>query len=206
MRSPLGAVFRALSRVRHGRAVHKVGRTFEATFTSHGTVVPFDRSGKHPALVRLSRGAGLPRGWPDVLGVAVRVRDGGGPGRDLDLLVSSALGRAPLVRQVPFPRRRMSAAGYTSIATYRTRQGRRLFAAFPTTSPTRLLVATASRTGRWRVAGHLDLGQAVSPEVDRGLTFDPLMRSVPGVVAAGLLWRLRATAYRESRRGRKASR
>jgi hypothetical protein len=43
-------------------------------------------------LVRLSRGVGLPSGWPDVLGVAVRVQDGGGVGIDLDLLVSTTVG------------------------------------------------------------------------------------------------------------------
>jgi hypothetical protein len=220
----IASVFRALARVRHGRAVHKVGRTFEATLTSHGGagsgISLFDRPGVHPALVRLSRGVGLPCGWPDVLGVAVRVPDGGGAGIDLDLLVSTALGRAPLARHIPFPRRALTAT-YTSVAGYRTPRGRRFLAVLPEgpvssshdldalaaaagEGRVHFLVGTASRAGRWHVAGRIELGEALPVGFDRQLSFDPLMTSVPGVAADGFLWRLRAAAYRESRRGRRA--
>ncbi|WP_203718985.1 phosphodiesterase [Asanoa siamensis] len=176
-----------------------MGRTFEATLTCTGTAgsgfALFDRPGTHPALVRLSRGAGLPRGWPDVLGVAVRVPD-------LDLLVSTSLGRAPLARQIPFLRRAVPTT-YTSIASYRTRDGRRLLGVLPASAPARFLVATATRLGPWRVAGRIDLGEPLPAEADARLAFDPLMTSVPGVVADGLLWRWRATAYRQSRAGRR---
>jgi hypothetical protein len=218
----IAAMFRALARVRHGRAVHKVGRTFHATLTCDGIarsgIVLFDRPGIHPALVRLSRGAGLPSGWPDVLGVAIRVPDGAGRGADLDLLVSTALGRAPLARHIPFPRWAVGST-YTSIAGYRTRSGRRFLAVLPDRSvpsfpdldavtaaaragQARFLVGIAARSGRWRVAGRIDLAEPLPAADDRQLAFDPLMTSVPGVTADGFLWRLRAAAYRESRRGR----
>jgi len=218
----IASLFRALARVRHGRAVHKVGRTFEATLTCYGGagsgIALFDRPGVHPALVRLSRGVGLPNGWPDVLGVAMRVPGGGGGGADLDLLVSTALGRAPLARHVPFPRRALTST-YTSIAGYRTRRGRRYLAVLPDRSAAsfhnldavvvgaregrvRFLVGTASRAGRWHLAGRIDLGEPLPAGSDVHLFFDPLMTSVRGVAADGLLWRLRAATYRESRRGR----
>ncbi|MEV4537500.1 phosphodiesterase [Asanoa sp. NPDC049518] len=197
-------IFRALARVRGGRAVHKVGRTFQATLTCFGdsrSGIPLlDRPGVHPAVVRLSRGAGLPRGWPDVLGVAVRVPDGGGAGVDLDLLVSTTVGAAPIARSIPLPRRSL-ASTYTSIAGYPTRRGRRLLAVLPD-GPGGFRVCTATRLGRWRVAGRIVLGAPLPAEHDRRLAFDPLMTAVPGVVADGLLWRVRAVAYRESRRGR----
>jgi hypothetical protein len=221
----IASLFCALARVRQGRAVHKVGRTFEATLTCHGCagsgIALFDRPGVHPALVRLSRGVGLPSGWPDILGVAVRVPDGGGGGVDLDLLVSTALGRAPLARHVPFPRSALTST-YTSIAGYRTRRGRRYLAVLPDRLSSslhdldtvaaaaregrvRFLVGTASRAGRWHLAGRIELGEPLPADSDRQLSFDPLMTSVPGVAADGLLWRLRAAAYRESRRGRTGS-
>jgi hypothetical protein len=219
----IASMFRALARMREGRAVHKVGRTFEATLTCPGRagsgIALFDRPGLHPAVVRLSRGVGLPSGWPDILGVAVRVPGGDGAGGDLDLLVSSALGRAPVARHVPFPRRAITAT-YTSIAGYRTWRGRRFFAVLPHPStpsfhdldevaaavregPVRFLMGTAARTGRWHVAGRIDLGESLSTGFDRQVAFDPLMTSVRGVAADGLLWRLRAAAYRGSRRGRR---
>jgi hypothetical protein len=50
----VASVFRLLARVRRGRAVHKVGRTFGATFTCRGGaasgIAVFDRPGTYPAL------------------------------------------------------------------------------------------------------------------------------------------------------------
>jgi hypothetical protein len=196
--------FRALAAVRGGRrAVHPIGRTFHATARTRGgesSGVPFlDRAGEYPALVRLSRGAGLPTFLPDVLGV-----------------VSTALGRSPLLRHLPAPRRRLASV-YTSMAGYRTRRGRRYLAllpdrrgarigadlaAVPTDGRARFLVAVAGRWGRWRVIGQLVLRSPVTAEIDERLAFDPLASGVAGLHADGLLWRARRLAYRGSRKGR----
>ncbi|GLI00964.1 phosphodiesterase [Phytohabitans aurantiacus] len=213
----------AVAAARHARALHPRGRTFEATVRTRGGgrygVELLDRAAQYPALVRLSRGAGLPGTWPDVLGVAVRVRGGGGPGADLDVLTSTTAGGAPLARHVPLPRRRL-ASTYTTIAGYGTRHGRRYLAVLPDPAADDLgtdldaltaaaargrvsfLFAVAAPAGRWRVFGRIVVGPPVAPEVDRVLAFDPVRHGAPGLRTDGLLWRLRAAAYRGSRDGR----
>ncbi|MEJ3750796.1 phosphodiesterase [Actinomycetes bacterium KLBMP 9797] len=217
------AVTDAVAAARHARALHPRGRTFRATVSTLGGggygVDLLDRAGHYQALVRLSRGAGLPEPWPDVLGIAVRVRDGGGPGVDLDLLTSTAVARAPLARHVPMLRRRL-AVTYTTLAGYDTRHGRRYLAVLPDPAArdlgaeldtltilavggrVRFLLAIAAPFGGWRVFGRVVLGEPVTSSVDQASAFDPVVRAAPGLRTDGLLWRLRAAAYRGSRRGR----
>jgi pimeloyl-ACP methyl ester carboxylesterase len=217
----LERAFRRLAAVRGGRrAVHPIGRTFHATVSTlggHSYGVPFvDVSGDYAALVRLSRGAGFPTFLPDVHGAAVRVRDGGGPGVDLDLLVSTALGRLPLLRHLPAPRRRVTSP-YTTMAGYGTRHGRRYLAllpdrrgvrigadltAVPTDGRARFLLGIAGRLGGWRVIGQLILRSPVTADIDERLAFDPLASGVAGLRTDGLLWQVRRMAYQGSRKGR----
>jgi hypothetical protein len=211
-----------LAAARQARALHPRGRTFcgrvQIFGGDHGVDL-LDRAGQYRALVRLSRGIGLPAGWPDVLGVAVRIHDAAGPGADVDVLVSTVLARAPLARHVPAPRRRL-AATYTTVAGYRTGRGRRYLAVVPDPAAADLgvdldalaaaagrgragfLLACASAVGRWRVFGRVDLDASVPPELDRALAFDPMLRGAAGLRAEGWLWRVRAAAYRGSRGGR----
>lgn len=120
------AVFRSLSRLRYGRGFHPDGVAFEATWVPSDDdrlprTSPLRARAEH-AVVRLSRGAGLPRGLPDVLGVAVKIPDLYGPGRDQDLLLAS-VGRGP-ARRVLFAARRFTAAPFSTILPYRTPVGR----------------------------------------------------------------------------------
>ena len=65
--------------------------------------IPLFRPGTaRPALLRFSRGAGLPEPLPDKLGVAVKLPGAYGPGNDQDLLLTSSLDR-PLLRRLLFP-------------------------------------------------------------------------------------------------------
>ena len=200
--------------------MHPSGRTFHATVSALGGEsygVPFfDVAGEYAALVRQSRGAGLPALLPDVLGAAVQVRDGGGPGVDLDLLVSTSVGRAPLLRHLPAPRWRITSP-YTSMAGYGTRHGRRYFALLPDRRGVRIgadldavlvdgrarfLLAIAYRFGGWRVIGHLVLGSPVPAAIDDRLAFDPFASGIEGLRTRGLLWRARKSAYLGSRERR----
>jgi hypothetical protein len=217
--------FRALAAARRARAVHPRGRTYPATVHTLGGgrygVDLLDRADRWPALIRFSRGAGLPDRWPDVLGVALRIPDGGGPGADLDILLSTTLGVAPAARHVPAPGRRL-AGPYTTVAGYRTRRGRRHLALLP--DPTgadlgtrldelgaaagggrvSLLLAIAARHTGWRVFGGVlvDTRHPIDGEADAGLAFDPVLHAAPGLCPDGLLQRIRAAAYLGSRRGR----
>lgn len=194
---------RTVARARRGRALHTRGTTYHATLriADHGQVygVPLlDRPGTFRALARLSRGAGLPPGWPDVMGLAVRIFDSDGAGADADLLVSTVLGAVPLARQVPFPRRRHHGP-YTSVAGYRTTGGRRYLAMWPE-GDRRFVVAVAGRFSRFRFIGRIVL-HARAPD-DAALAFDPVRCRPAGLLADGVVQRLRAVAYRGSRAGR----
>jgi hypothetical protein len=194
---------RAVAEARRGRALHTRGTTYHATLriAEHGRVygVPLlDRPGAFRAIVRLSRGAGLPPGWPDVMGLAVRILDADGAGADADLLVSTVLGAAPLARQVPFPRRRHHGP-YTTVAGYRTTGGRRYLAMWPE-GDGRFVVAAGGRFGRFRSIGEIVLHARV-PD-DATLAFDPVRCRPTGLIPDGALQRLRAVAYRGSRAGR----
>jgi hypothetical protein len=194
---------RTVAEARRGRALHTRGTTYHATLriADHGEAygVPLlDQPRAFRALVRLSRGAGLPPGWPDVMGLAVRIFDADGAGANADLLVSTVLGAVPLARHVPFPRRR-SHGPYTTVAGYRTARGRRYLAMWPE-GDGRFVIAAGSRFGRFRLIGELELD--VQAPDDATLAFDPVRCRPAGLLADGVLQRLRAVAYRGSRAGR----
>src|SRR4029450_5415770 len=64
----------------------------------------FQAGATHQALLRFSRGAGLPERLPDALGVAIKLPDAHGPGADQDLLLTRSTDR-PLLRRLLFPAR-----------------------------------------------------------------------------------------------------
>jgi hypothetical protein len=83
----LAAAFRLLARLRRGRALHPLGVGYHARleitpgagrWAGARLLVP---GARYDAVVRFSRGGGLPEPLPDALGVAVRLPDAYGPGR-----------------------------------------------------------------------------------------------------------------------------
>ncbi|MFG2057076.1 phosphodiesterase [Micromonospora sp. NPDC048930] len=214
----------ALARRRHARLLHPAGRTFSAELTIWGTPGPptgvplLDRPGRWPATVRLSKGVPTPGSWPDVLGVGIRLhRD---PETPVDLLVSSS-GAAPVLRNLPLPRRRFTGT-YTSIMSFRAGRRRLFLAALADPdSPElgrglaelearveadapRLVLAVASAVGAWRPFGQVTLDGGRDAREDAALAFDPLGNVPPGLRMVGPLAWLRETTYRGSRRGRGA--
>ncbi|MBQ1071658.1 phosphodiesterase [Micromonospora sp. C31] len=214
----------ALTRLRRARLLHPAGRSFAGEVVVWGTAGPptgvplLDDAGRFPATVRLSKGVPTPGAWPDVLGLAVRLHRG--PGRPFDLLVSSS-GAAPLLRNLPLPRRRFVGT-YSTIMPLRAGR-RRLFlaaladpdspdlgrslaevtAAARADAP-RLVLAVASAVGPWRPFGQVSLGGQLSARTDAALAFDPIGNLPPGLRAVGPIAWLREHAYRGSRRARGA--
>ncbi|GAA2489029.1 phosphodiesterase [Streptomyces gobitricini] len=131
-------VARRLARKRSAPALHPRGLVCEGTLDVPGTGdggvpwgVPFlDRAGEYRVSVRWSRAAGLPAGWPDGLGLALRVEDAGGPGTPLDLLLTSS-GTGRLGRHVPLPRRDALAGPYSTLLAYRVGGRERVIMADP---------------------------------------------------------------------------
>jgi len=118
----------ALARARGGKPMHPRGVVFDALLERRGLATGIDwldAIGADDVVVRLSRGAGLPPRWPDLLGFALRL-----PGeRPVDLLLSST-GSGRWTRRVPVLRRE-AATGYGSIMAYRSAAGPVRLAAGP---------------------------------------------------------------------------
>ncbi|MGY1841993.1 phosphodiesterase [Modestobacter sp. SYSU DS0875] len=201
----------ALTRVRRAKPMHPHGVLFRARVERTGPAAPWgvdwiDDPGEQEALVRLSRGAGLPRTLPDVLGLALRLPDGGPGGRPVDLLLSST-GRGRLTRLVPVLRRD-AAATYGSIMAYRTPVGPVTLAAWarPATLPsdratlavrapgTVFTLAAALDRGPWEPFARVVLGAPHEPP-DPPLHFDAVVDHPPGLVPDGLIARFRRPAY-----------
>ncbi|WP_433293734.1 hypothetical protein ACQP2F_31360 [Actinoplanes sp. CA-030573] len=198
-----------VARSRHRRSLHPAGRSFAGTVEIFGDLLPGGPA-RHPATVRVSKGAGTRGGRLDVRGLAVRAHL---PGRDLDLLLSTA-GRGRLTRHLPMPRRTF-AATYGTITAYRLGSGSKIYLlARPdpdgpaigrslgeVTPGDRFLLGM--RQGEREVPiGRVTLGRLLSPGADAALAFDAVRNSLPGLHPAGLVHGSRALAYRASQRWR----
>jgi hypothetical protein len=83
-----------------------------------------------PALLRFSRGAGLPEPLPDALGVAIKLPDAHGPGADQDLLLTSSSDR-PLLRRLLFPARSFLRRAFSTALPYELGDERVVFLLVP---------------------------------------------------------------------------
>ncbi|MGY1771355.1 phosphodiesterase [Blastococcus sp. SYSU D00813] len=215
--APLGA----LARRRRGKPMHPRGVVVTGVLERTGGpgtgVAWLDRPARDEVVVRLSRGIGFPAPWPDLLGLAVRVPDAGGP---VDLLLSST-GRGALTRLVPAFR---SDAGrsFCSIMGYRSPAGTLRFAAEaadgvgPVPSdpepllaalrdrPLRYALAVARGLGTWQPFATLTLGHPVE-EPDPDLRFDAVRHPPPQLTADGPMARFRAPAYARAQQERAAA-
>ncbi|MDT0386243.1 phosphodiesterase [Streptomyces dubilierae] len=220
------AGFRALARLRRAPALHPQGLTcggeLEVVDDGGGSWdVPWlDTPRRLDATVRLSRAGGLPRRLPDGLGLAVRVPDADGPGRTLDLLMTSS-GRGRAGRHVPLPRADALRGPYSSLLPYRVAGRSCLLAAFPRRTrqapvpgdPRSMAAALAdgplvydlcAETGdrAWRRFGVLTVTTVLPVGQEDTLDFDIYHHSVRAFVPGTALAATRRAAYRGSRSGR----
>ena len=216
--APVGAaaaerVFEWLSAGRGSRIFHPQGIAYRGVVRVDSGVdgVPLLTAGSaHDTTVRFSRGLGLPRGWPEFLGIALRIGDA------QDLLLASS-SPSPLVRMVPLPARSFFGTTPSSPRPYDADGRVVLVAALVPGRPTGdddqldevantrgpvtavLLVAELGKP--WRRFGGLELGERLPDDEARRLRFDP-WNCAGGLVPHGWINRLRRPAYRGSRRGR----
>jgi hypothetical protein len=210
---PLGAI----ARRRGGKPMHPRGAVFDAVLERHGSSpewgVPWlDARSTDPAVVRLSRGSGLPAPLPDLLGMAVRLP---AVGAHVDILLSTT-GRGAFTRLVPFLRRD-TAAVYSSIMGYRSDAGTLRLAALPeddavpsepgplagevSRAGVSFTLAAARGPGPWRPFARLRLTEPV-PALDPDVRFDAVQNPPPGLVPDGPMARFRAPAYAQARAAR----
>lgn len=217
-----GGLFGGLAGLLHGRPLHPSGIAFEAGFTVPEAIDPqialFARPGAYAAAVRFSRGFGLPEPLPEILSVAVKVRDAYGPGDDQDFLLTAS-GRAVGLRHTFAWGRSHLAHHYSSVIPFRAGGRQVLFGARPLTSPQAgardlteledaaaagrlaLELQIASLLGPWRAVAVLESFAPLPPAAARALRFSSDTTG-GGIQADDPVNRIRGAAYRAANRRR----
>jgi hypothetical protein len=217
----LAVVFKAMTRLRHGKPIHPHGILAQAVVKRTGSTygrwgVPWlDEPGTDVGIVRLSRAAGLPAPVPDVLGLALRLKT---LGTQHDLLLATT-GMRPGWRHVLCPRRHALRAPYGSLLPYHAAGRRVLIAAVPETgapygisdADVARALASASCTfelmvatllGNWTPFARLTVARDDNV-FDVPVAFDPVLNPLPGLPLAQPFRSLREPAYRAARRARR---
>lgn len=180
-------LFGGIARLRSRRALHPRGTVHAGTLQAGADErlpARWRALDGYPAVLRFSRGGGLPAPLPDVLGVAVRV---GGQ----DLLCSSA---DRLLYRVPQPSRSPTRCTFSSLAPYRA--GSLLGLVTAVLDGGALRVELRDRTGVVHLAT-VTVGERLRGDAER-VRFDPF-RVGGDLVPVGFVHRLRPPAYAASR-------
>jgi hypothetical protein len=219
------AGFRLASRLRGSKAFHPAGVVHEAVVEIAGGedappgVGILATPARHQALIRFSRGAGLPAPLPDVMGMAIRLPDVHGPGRHQDLLLVTS-GDGPVLHHLLVPAPGFLSLPYSSLLPYRAAD-RGLFVVGATvrerhrpapgsdeydglaraaaTGEPAFDLAVAGLGGRLRPVGTITLGSRLDRAAN-ALRFNPF-NTGGGLQPSGFLHRLRDAAYPGSQAG-----
>lgn len=159
------------------------------------------RAGTLPCRARWSRAMGLPQGWPDVEGLALRLQGAAADGGDADLLFASTGGRAwsryLLTMSAPGHFGRLTTllpvrAGDRAV-TFRLSPRPDLPDTLPDTlPPSSYALEVARGTGAWEPVGRVDVSWSEADTSDR---FDPVTRPLAGLEQYAFVTGLREPAY-----------
>jgi hypothetical protein len=207
------AGFGAVKALRPDRPIHPQGVLLTGTLAIDGgsSGIPFlDTPSSTAVTARLSRSLGLPVGWPDIIGLAVRLPTHDG---DADLLLASTGWRVP-GRFALTVHATAGAARLTSLMPYRGERGPVLVGArtlgpdpgapgrFRHDATWNLALSWATPLGRWHRFGALRLIPALGPDGgvrDTPLRFDPLVNPLPTAGTYEWTRGLREHSYRRAR-------
>ena len=226
----VAATISALASLRRKRSLHPIGIGYQGRLQVPAQApvrpgVPLFRPGAaHSALVRFSRGAGLPEPLPDALGVAIKLPDAHGPGADQDLLLTSSSDR-PLLRRLLFPARSFLRGAFSTALPYQLGSERVVLLLIPihggrssagaghrpsggaigelrAAAPDglRFELRTATTFGRSRPLAIVTTDAPLTADQTDTLRFNPWTTG-PGIRPSGWLNLLRDAAYRASQRG-----
>jgi hypothetical protein len=229
----VAAGFYTLAALRNRRSLHPMGIGYQGwlrvpnEWPPQSGVPLFQAGARHPALLRFSRGAGLPEPLPDALGVAIKLPDAHGPGVDQDLLLTSSTDR-PLLRRLLFPARSFARGAFSTALPYDLGRDRVVLLLVPvpiSAGPStggedhrpvggalaelravaanglELELRTAKSLGRSQPLATVTVGPPLSPDQTGALRFNPWTTG-PGIHPSGWLNLLRDAAYQASQRGR----
>jgi hypothetical protein len=219
------ALFGGLATLRRRRSLHPDGASYHATVQIDGDpdfegAPLLAHTASHAALVRFSRGAGLPPWLPDVLGLALRLCDAHGPGHHQDLLMATSA-KPPVLHHLLLPGvRGPFGQPYSTILPYRAGRGIRLFGALPLRAPDHdrrsdldeftavaergeacFALAVAAPFRGWRRIGSIEVGAVLAIDTGERLCFSP-WNTGGGIRPAGPFQGLRGPAYGASQRAR----
>jgi hypothetical protein len=230
----VAAGFYALATLRRRRSLHPTGIGYQGWLRvlnecpPQSSVPLFQVGATHQALLRFSRGAGLPEPLPDALGVAIKLPDAHGPGADQDLLLTSSTDR-PLLRRLLFPARSFVHGAFSTALPYDLGSERVVLLLVPALTsagrvagggghhPVRGALAelravaanglefelrTARSLGRSQPLAAVTVGPPLSADQTEALRFNPWTTG-PGIRPSGWLNLLRDAAYQASQRGRR---
>jgi hypothetical protein len=228
----VGAGFYALAALRRRSSLHPTGIGYQGWLRVPNECPPrfgvplFQVGATHRAVLRFSRGAGLPEPLPDALGVAIKLLDAHGPGVDQDLLFTSSTDR-PVLRRLLFPARSFVRGAFSTALPYDFGSGRvvLLLVPVPTNDGRRagdeghrsagalaelravaadgleFELRTAKSFGRSQPLATVTVGPLLSDDQTEALRFNPWTTG-PGIHPSGWLNLLRDAAYQASQRGR----
>ena len=211
-------LFCALSSARRRRIFHPRGISYRVE-VELGAGIPRTRAlppGERLAgVARFSRGLGLPTGAPDLLGLALSLET------DQDLLLATSAA-PPGLRFLPLPARSFFGPLYSTLLPFSAGGrlvlvGARVYGAPASRgdvweelasatdgASVRIELLAAAPSGSWRPVGRALTRERLSAEEAQRLFFDP-WRCGGGLAPWSWVNRLRAPAYRGSRRGRAAA-
>lgn len=216
----IATAVRGLAAVRPAeKPMHPTGRVLRGRLERHGLEpgigVPFvDRAGVDEVVARESKGVGLPPGFPDIHGLAIKVPLGGatvdeardGSGRHADLLLSTN-GWGPVTRFLVVPSAGMTTRPLTTLFPYRSPRGPVLLGA-RYVDERHVELAVAGLRSDWRVFADLHLALAEPGPTGDGiddpeLEFDAILNELPELPNYDWVRRVRAPSYAVARRSRR---
>jgi hypothetical protein len=181
----------------HPAGHHGTGRLTLSTSVPDLGVPALAAGGTRPCVVRWSRAMGLPRGWPDIEGLALRLPGASQHGDDADLLLAST-GEHRWSRYLLTLRRPRRFGRLTTLLPVRAGGRALTFALDPVTGgadglpPTSYVLEVARGKGPWQRLGQLDVAWSEGDTTDR---FDPVARPLDGVEQYAFVEALREPAY-----------
>lgn len=188
--------------MRRDKALHPAGHHGSGRLTLNASVpdlgVPaLAGEGTRACVVRWSRAMGLPRGWPDFEGLALRLPGASPHGDEADLLFAST-GEHRWSRYLLTLRRPRRFGRLTTLLPVRAGGRALTFALEPSTGgadglpPTSYALAVSRGTGPWQRVGRLDVAWSEGDTPDR---FDPVARPLAGTEQYAFVEALREPAY-----------
>ena len=204
-RAVAGTVFGTLARLTGDRPIHPDGAAYTAELIVETPRLRraklFARPGRHQAVVRLSRGFGLPRPLPDLMSMAIKVPDAYGPGRPQDLLLTAA-GERPVLRHLFDWGGTHADRAYSTVLPFSVGGRTMLLGAQPCDDDARsFAIRAATPLGPWHTIARLELHDRLGAHEEDELAFNSDTTG-GGIRPVGLVNRVRAAAYDAAAAGR----